>query len=134
MLPLDVVTASGRWSIPGVDAGVFPILISLLLAYTACTVTYSLFISPLAGIPGPWYAAVSDVWLLLHAARLERCRTIQTLFERYGPIVRVGPRRVAFCDRDALKRVYCIDKLGKSTFYKMLLVYVLVIFDPHSLH
>ncbi|TBU45170.1 cytochrome P450 [Dichomitus squalens] len=99
----------------------------LVLAITACflyicgTCVYNLFLSPLAAIPGPWYAAVSDFWLTTHVARLQQCMTIQALFERYGAVVRVGPNKVVFCDLTTMRSVYCVHKFDKSPFYKALL-------------
>ncbi len=88
------------------------------------TSIYNLFFSPLAAIPGPWYAAVSDFWLTTHVARLQQCMTIQALFERYGPVVRVGPNKVVFCDMTTMRSVYCVHKFDKSPFYKALLTSV----------
>ena len=105
----------------------FPPTSFLVLAVTACllyfcgTCVYNLFFSPLAAIPGPWYAAISDFWLTTHVARLQQCMTVQALFERYGPVVRVGPNKVVFCDLTTMRSVYCVQKFDKSSFYKALL-------------
>ncbi|KAI0832845.1 cytochrome P450 [Trametes gibbosa] len=95
--------------------------LSAPLFYLGATLVYNLYFSPLAAIPGPWYAAISDFWLTTHVARLQQCMTVQALFERYGPVVRVGPNKVVFCDLTTTKRVYCINKFDKSSFYKALL-------------
>jgi hypothetical protein len=87
-------------------------------------ICYLLF-SPLSKIPGPWYAAVSDFWLTTHVLRLEKCKTIQKLFEVYGPVVRVGPNKVVFCDFSAMHTVYSVLKFDKSPYYKSLLTYAL---------
>jgi hypothetical protein len=87
-------------------------------------ICYLLF-SPLSKIPGPWYAAVSDFWLTTHVLRLEKCKTIQKLFEVYGPVVRVGPNKVVFCDFSAMHTVYSVLKFDKSPHYKGLLAYAL---------
>ncbi|KAI8969875.1 cytochrome P450 [Trametes punicea] len=108
---------------------IHPLLLHLLalalllfyVAYLGATALYNIFLSPLSALPGPWYAAASDLWLLLHAARFMQCGTIHDLLQRYGPIVRVGPRRVVFRDHAAMKSVYCINKLPKSAFYKALI-------------
>ncbi|KAJ7178233.1 cytochrome P450 [Mycena filopes] len=62
-----------------------------------------LFFHPLSSIPGPWYAAVSSLWITSHVLRLEQCKTIHTLFETYGPVVRIAPNKVVFCDLGAMK-------------------------------
>ena len=91
------------------------------LLYFCGTCIYNLLLSPLAAIPGPWYAAISDFWLTTHVARLQQCMTVQALFERYGPVVRVGPNKVVFCDMTTMRSVYCVHKFDKSPFYKALL-------------
>ncbi|KAL1746232.1 cytochrome P450 [Schizophyllum fasciatum] len=82
---------------------------------------YLLFFSPLSAIPGPWYAAVSDLWILTHVLRLQQCKTVHELFEIYGPVVRIGPNRVVFKDLSTTKSVYSVHKFDKSVYYKSLL-------------
>ncbi|GBE80196.1 cytochrome P450 [Sparassis latifolia] len=94
--------------------------LAFVLLYFCATTVYHVHFSPLAALPGPWYAAISDFWLTTHVVRLQQCRTVQTLFEKYGPVVRVGPNKVAFCDVTTMKSVYCVHKLDKSTYYKSL--------------
>ncbi|KZT06455.1 cytochrome P450 [Laetiporus sulphureus 93-53] len=97
------------------------VAITTFLVYLAASAVYQSFFSPLAALPGPWYAAVSDFWITTHVVRLQQCKTVQSLFERYGPVVRVGPNKVVFCDLTATKSVYCVHKFDKSTYYKSLL-------------
>ncbi|KAG6868113.1 hypothetical protein C0993_007491 [Termitomyces sp. T159_Od127] len=82
---------------------------------------YNLFLSPLSAIPGPWYAAVSDLWITTHVLRLQQCKIIHELFEKYGPVVRIGPNKVVFRDLSTMRNVYSIHKFDKSPFYKGLL-------------
>lgn len=51
----------------------------------------------------------------------KQCKTIHTLFEVYGPVVRVGPNKVVFNDLSTTKNVYSVLKFDKSTYYKSLL-------------
>lgn len=95
--------------------------VSLIVAYIAFAIVYNLLLSPLSAIPGPWYAAVSDLWLTYHVLRLEQCKVIQQLFEQYGPIVRVGPNKVVFNDLSTMRSVYSVHKFDKSSYYKSLL-------------
>ena len=97
------------------------VALSACLLYLCATFVYNLYFSPLSAIPGPWYAAISDFWLTTHVARLQQCMTVQALFERYGPVVRVGPNKVVFCDLSTMRTVYCVQKFDKSPFYKALL-------------
>ncbi|RDX55380.1 cytochrome P450 [Lentinus brumalis] len=109
-------------NLPAIHTPSFLVLaLTALFLYLCATSVYSLYFSPLAAIPGPWYAAISDFWLTTHVARLQQCMTVQALFERYGPVVRVGPNKVAFCDLTTMRSVYCVHKFDKSPFYKALL-------------
>ncbi|KAL1747461.1 hypothetical protein HDZ31DRAFT_61231 [Schizophyllum fasciatum] len=82
---------------------------------------YNLYRSPLRKVPGPWYAAISDLWFLTCLLRLRQSQIVHALFETYGPIVRIGPKRVAFNDVADVKSVYAIHRFDKTDFYKMAL-------------
>ncbi|KAI0782532.1 cytochrome P450 [Abortiporus biennis] len=102
----------------------FTSLTTLTLAislYFVVVAFYRVFFSPLAALPGPWYAAVSDFWIITHVVRLRQCKTIQQLFDTYGPVVRIGPNKVAFCDVSSMRSVYFVHKFDKSNYYKSLL-------------
>ncbi|KAH9933617.1 cytochrome P450 [Epithele typhae] len=96
--------------------------LSLILLYNVVSAVYNVRFSPLSSIPGPWYAAASDAWLLLQSARLTKFTALHNLFERYGPVVRVGPRKIIFLDQCAMRSVYCVNKLEKSAVYKALVI------------
>ena len=98
-------------------------LVALAAAFAVLLLraTYNLFLSPLSAIPGPWYYAVSDFWLTTHVLRLRQCKRIQELFDAYGPVVRVGPNKIAFRDISTTRNVYSVHKFDKSVYYKSLL-------------
>jgi hypothetical protein len=50
--------------------------------------------SPLGHIPGTWHSLLSDVGVFLSVLRLQKLDYIDRLFERYGPVVRIGPNTV----------------------------------------
>ncbi|KAA1473502.1 cytochrome P450 [Dentipellis sp. KUC8613] len=91
---------------------------SSYVLYVLYIAIYQLFFSPLRTVPGPWYAAVSGLWLKAHAMRLQQCQTVHELFEKYGPIVRIAPDKVAFNDTETARQVYNVLRLDKSMFYK----------------
>ncbi|KAG7091834.1 hypothetical protein E1B28_008239 [Marasmius oreades] len=102
----------------------YPAVLAILLTfivYAILRAIYNVFLSPLSTIPGPWYAAVSDFWLTTHVVRLEQCKVVHSLFEKYGPVVRVGPNKVFFNDLSSTRNVYSIHKFDKSDYYKSLL-------------
>ncbi|EGO02344.1 hypothetical protein SERLA73DRAFT_178240 [Serpula lacrymans var. lacrymans S7.3] len=96
-------------------------VLSLAILWFAFRVIYNLAFSPLSSIPGPWYAAISNFWITTHVLRLQQCKTVQRLFEDYGPVVRIAPNKVVFRDITTMRSVYLVHKFDKSTFYKSLL-------------
>ncbi|KAL1747456.1 cytochrome P450 [Schizophyllum fasciatum] len=94
--------------------------VSSLALYLVWRCIYQLFFSPIRNVPGPWYAAVSDLWLTTHIARLQQCMTVHSLFDTYGPIVRIGPNNIAFKDLAGIRPVYSILKLDKGPAYRKL--------------
>ena len=98
--------------------------ISFSVCYIFAVIVYRVHFSPLAALPGPWYAALSDLWITTHVLRMQQCRTVHDLFKRYGPVVRIGPNKVAFCDFTTMRSVYCLQKFDKSPYYKSLLTSV----------
>ena len=100
------------------------VVVAVALTYCFVHVIYNLFLSPLSAIPGPWYYAISDFWMTTHVIRLRQCKAVQSLFEQYGPVVRIGPNKVVFRDLSTMRNVYSVYKFDKSTYYKSLLTYV----------
>lgn len=100
------------------SANNFLLAVYASLTYVLYRTIFQLFLSPLSAVPGPWYAAVSDFWLLSHVVRLQQCKAIQELFDTYGPVVRIGANKVAFTDAQSAKSVYSMYKFDKSNFYK----------------
>lgn len=96
--------------------------LGFLLAVTAgivAHVVYQLFFSPLKDVPGPKLAAISDLWLLRKLYRLEKCATIHRGFAEYGPLIRIGPNKVAFNSVELIKPVYGVGtRCVKSSWYK----------------
>lgn len=98
---------------------------TLFGSYWAAIAFYNIYLSPLRKIPGPWYAAISNFWLTTHVLLLRRCRAVDELSQKYGPIVRVGPNKIIFNDAPTTKLVYGVSaKLDKSEFYSSLKTYV----------
>ncbi|KAJ7264599.1 cytochrome P450 [Mycena rebaudengoi] len=78
---------------------------------------YSAVSSPLSGVPGPWYATMSNAWFNSHFLRYNQAQAFHKLFQRYGPVVRVGTQKIAFCDLDSMRNVYNIQRFEKSPMY-----------------
>ncbi|KAK3317143.1 cytochrome P450 [Cercophora scortea] len=77
-----------------------------------------LFFHPLARVPGPRLAALSNIWHAYHARNGLMLRLARTLHEKYGPVVRVGPDEVWFNSIEAFKCIYNVaNGFEKSDFY-----------------
>ncbi|KAJ7218138.1 cytochrome P450 [Mycena pura] len=92
---------------------------------------YNLYFSPLRSIPGPWYAAVSEIWILVHTFRCRKVRAIDDLFKAYGPVVRISPNTVAFVDQQTTRIVYNGMKLDKGPIYGAVKMVAII---EHSVH
>jgi Cytochrome P450 len=83
-----------------------------------------LVISPLAKIPGPKLAALTQWWIIYHEFNGDRTVTIHKLHEKYGPVVRVSPTEVSFTSPDGVKDIYGAGStFPKSHFYDLFQYY-----------
>ncbi|KAK6500454.1 hypothetical protein TWF481_010797 [Arthrobotrys musiformis] len=91
----------------------------LLFVYLIVDALYQLYFSPLANIPGPWYAAISGIWYISKLLRGQSMFAIHDLHERYGPYVRVSPNDIMISDAEAVKKIHStFDVFPKSDVYK----------------
>ncbi|CAM1500460.1 Fc.00g096220.m01.CDS01 [Cosmosporella sp. VM-42] len=96
------------WSIP---LGLGILVISYLYPYF---VTFG----NLRGIPSPFPAQFSNLWLLLVCRRGERYRVVDQIHKDLGPIVRIAPNHVSIADDDAIPAIYGHGNgFLKSEFY-----------------
>ncbi|EJD41987.1 cytochrome P450 [Auricularia subglabra TFB-10046 SS5] len=89
----------------------------LYVTRTVCNALWSLLFSPLSSIPGPRLAAVTDWWLEWHALRFRRCAAIHDAFQRFGPVVRIGPNKLALSNPDDVREIYRSHNFLKSNWY-----------------
>ncbi|KAA1469498.1 cytochrome P450 [Dentipellis sp. KUC8613] len=82
--------------------------------YQLSLFVYRLFFHPLRSVPGPWYAAISDLWISYHTISFDLCHAIESQVKKYGP-VRIAPNRVMFVDGPTNKIVY--PKFDKHSAY-----------------
>lgn len=66
--------------------------VALVVIFAGAYVAYQLFFSPLSRIPGPFWAKVSEIRLLLGALGDEANRDFVSLHKKYGKVVRIGPK------------------------------------------
>lgn len=94
--------------------GVFAFACALGLA-----ATIHLLLSPLRGIPGPWYANISGAHLSYYALRFDKTRALHKLFLSYGRVVRIAPRIVMFSSASALRAVGSLPKHSMYAVFNM---------------
>jgi hypothetical protein len=71
--------------------------------------------SPLKKLPGPFLAHFSDVWRLWNHYSQTHIETQRRLHEKYGNIVRIGPKTVSVTDPELIKTIYST----RGTFVKV---------------
>ncbi|KIA75912.1 benzoate 4-monooxygenase cytochrome P450 [Aspergillus ustus] len=94
--------------------------ISILGLYVVVSIYKTLLHSPLASIPGPKSFALTKWRLAYEDYRGTRTRYMQTLHEKYGDAVRIGPREVSFNSLSALRSIYGAGTVfQRDSFYRM---------------
>lgn len=56
----------------------------------------------LAKIPGPFVASISNLWKVNAVYKGDMPRRNMAVHEKYGPVVRIGPKHVSFASPQAL--------------------------------
>ncbi|KAK3348761.1 cytochrome P450-like protein [Lasiosphaeria hispida] len=88
------------------------------LAYTTCLVVYRLFFHPLAKYPGPFFAKLTDAYMLYHAWKGDRHLEFWRMHEKYGTFVRFGPSSLSVNSNTALRDIYGFKaNVRKAEFY-----------------
>ncbi|OAG08363.1 cytochrome P450 [Paraphaeosphaeria sporulosa] len=86
------------------------ILVTLLvLQFLLLKATYRASLHPLARYPGPWWAALTDWYTVYHIMKGDRHIDFYHLHEKYGDIVRFGPRRISVRSKNPLKDIYGVS-------------------------
>ncbi|KAF8249206.1 putative cytochrome P450, partial [Wilcoxina mikolae CBS 423.85] len=67
---------------------------------------YNLFFHPLAKLPGPRYAAFSQLYFSYVTLSRRYPFIIKELHDKYGPVVRVSPNQVSFDSASSWKDIY----------------------------
>ncbi|KAK0099435.1 hypothetical protein ONS96_008459 [Cadophora gregata f. sp. sojae] len=99
--------------------------VSLLLWFVAADLLRRLvlalklaFTGPLSKIPGPKLWSVTSVPWMIENITGNSMNSIHSLFDKYGDVVRVGPKDIQFRDKAAMQRILVEDDLIKSPIYE----------------
>lgn len=79
---------------------------------------YNLFLHPLRSFPGPLLWRISPIPRAYWLMRGKLSYKVAELHERYGPIVRIMPREIAFSSPEAWNDIYGHRKAGAEEFAK----------------
>ncbi|KAF2724732.1 benzoate 4-monooxygenase cytochrome-like protein P450 [Polychaeton citri CBS 116435] len=86
--------------------------------YISGLVAYRVLLHPLSKYPGPLIAKITDLHSTYYAWRGDRHLQFYAWHQRYGPVVRFGPKSVSFDTKTALKEVYGFkSNVRKGDFY-----------------
>ncbi|KIM92627.1 hypothetical protein OIDMADRAFT_139359 [Oidiodendron maius Zn] len=81
-------------------------------------VIYQRLFHPLAKVPGPFWASLTDLWKFQQLLSLQWPEKVAKAHETYGPIVRLGPNDVYFTSPDSIQSIYKSGRsMPKSNFY-----------------
>ena len=87
----DIVSPSGKL----VGAITIQHLVLLALMVALGYIIYQRRFSPLAGVPGPVLASLSNLWWTLKIiTQRDQAWEAVRLHKKYGPVVRIGPNEV----------------------------------------
>ncbi|OJD36456.1 cytochrome p450 [Diplodia corticola] len=95
-----------------------PLLIQLFFAAVVVHVLRNKYGNGINHIPGPFLASFTDLWRLWIVWKRRPEVVHIRLHERYGKIVRIGPKTVIVSDTQAAKQIYALNAgFVKSDFY-----------------
>ncbi|KAH8670855.1 cytochrome P450 [Xylariales sp. PMI_506] len=90
---------------------------ALLLFLWVCRCIYRLYFHPLAKFPGPRIAAISDTWHAYYFTGGRWTTISEELHRKYGPVVRVNPRRLSFATVESYRDIYPYTLRDKSKIF-----------------
>lgn len=100
------------------------VVLAVLAAAAYHTIIEPLYLNSKSRIPGPKLFALTKWRLALEDFKGTRTRTIHTLHERYGPVVRIGPEEVHCNSLESLRTIYGAGSgFERTWFYRMFDVY-----------
>ncbi|KAL2073943.1 hypothetical protein VTL71DRAFT_11269 [Oculimacula yallundae] len=81
------------------------------------------FTGPLSKIPGPTLFKITSLPWIIENITGNCMNTLPALFEKYGDVVRLGPKDVIFRETAAVQQILVEDDLIKSPIYKAIRPY-----------
>ncbi|KAF7519363.1 hypothetical protein G7054_g13113 [Neopestalotiopsis clavispora] len=82
---------------------------------------YTVLSSPMAKLPGDWITKFTDIPFRYNTVKGRRPKWVQSLHEKYGPIVRISPTEASFQDVTTTREMYRVKgEYLKGEFYDKL--------------
>ena len=81
-------------------------LVQLACLYVILKAFYNRYLHPLANVPGPPLASVSQLWKRFADWRYRRAHYILTAHQKYGPVIRIAPNGLSFANPAVLQKIY----------------------------
>ncbi|KAH6535231.1 hypothetical protein HBI81_072700 [Parastagonospora nodorum] len=85
------------------------LILKALLVIGLCAITkvfYNIFVHPLRSYPGPWLARATIIESQRHNLNGYSHLWLQSLHEKYGPVVRFAPSMLSYIDPTSWKDIY----------------------------
>ncbi|KAH7329619.1 cytochrome P450 [Stachybotrys elegans] len=96
----------------------FCMVIAICTCYLVAHIAYNIFLHPLASYPGPISHRISIFPRTFQEVRGQLPFHVAKLHLKYGPVVRIAPNELAFCDVEAWKDIYGHRQQGEEEFPK----------------
>lgn len=76
------------------------------LIYKLSTIFYDVYLGPMSKFPGPKLWAATALPYTIKLWRGEEALAKHALHDKYGPVVRVSPAELSYCNGSAWKDIY----------------------------
>ncbi|EGD94847.1 hypothetical protein TESG_02349 [Trichophyton tonsurans CBS 112818] len=87
------------------------------IGYHVSLALYNIFLHPLRNYPGPILDVASQLIYSYHMVKGDSTKYIASLHERYGDVVRVGPRELSYISPSANRTIFA-GKSNEDTVYE----------------
>ncbi|KAB8342796.1 hypothetical protein FH972_022394 [Carpinus fangiana] len=106
--------------LPPLQAAITPFILLLACLLVLSYIVYQRFFSPLAGIPGPFWASVSRIWITKLSWHGGTHRVMVDLHAKHGKLVRIAPNELSIAEPSDIKKIYGAGtKFRKSDWYSV---------------
>lgn len=95
-----------------------------MVGYHILLALYNVFLHPLRHYPGPKLDAASQLVYVYHMIKGDSCKYVMGLHEKYGDIVRVGPKEISYLSVSANKTIFGNKTTEGMAFEKNPAVYI----------